>query len=144
MKILDGIRNSGIKENRYLYISAFCMLFYALIELSDCIAIILISFGWLPNIYLVMNLTFPNIALLLENQPYAFIPFFFAFTLLRVVSTIGLFKNREWGFWIGILGLGLTMLLSILFLPFGSIELLLCAILLCIMLIGKFKDKKLA
>ena len=144
MKILDGIRNSGIKENRYLYISAFCMLFYALIELSDCIAIILISFGWLPNIYLAMNLAFPNIALLLENQPYAFIPFFFAFTLLRVVSTIGLFKNREWGFWIGILGLGLTMLLSILFLPFGSIELLLCAILLCIMLIGKFKDKKLA
>ena len=144
MKLLGGIRNSGIKENRYLYISAFCMLFYAFIELSDCIAIVLISFGWLPNIYLVMNLTFPNIALLLENQPYAFIPFFFAFTLLRVVSTIGLFKNREWGFWIWIVGLVLTILLSILFLPFGSIELLLCAILLCMMLIGKFKDKKLA
>lgn len=143
MKSHKLIRNSEIRENRYLYISAICMMVYAFIEISDCIAIVLISFGWIPNLYLAMNLTFQEIALLLETQPYSFIPFFFAFTLLRIISTIGLFKNREWGLWIGISGLLLTMILTILFLPFGSFELFLCAILLCIMLIGRFNKKKL-
>jgi hypothetical protein len=143
MKSHRFIRNSEIRQNRYLYISAICMMIYALIELTDCITIVFISFGRVPNIYLSMDLiSFEAIVSLLETQPYTFIPFFFAFTLIRVISTIGLFKNREWGFWIGVSGLLVTMILTILFLPMGSVEILFCAVLLCIMIIGKFDKKK--
>ena len=132
---------ASIKENKFLYIAAISFFLYSLIEIGDSIAIVLISLNIIPNLYLEFNLSVPMIRELLESQPFALAPFFWAFTTMRVVSTIGLFRNLLWGFWIGIISLLLTMILTILFLPIGAFELLGCSLILILLTIGYFKDK---
>ena len=130
------IRNSEIRQNKYLYFTAICLLIYAILELGDCIAMTLISLHWIPNPD--MGFVFEEIETLMQLKPYVFIPFFIAFTSMRFISALGLFKNREWGYWIALFSTLLTMILTVLFLPIGSYELFMCSILLCTLLIGKF------
>jgi hypothetical protein len=133
------IRNSEIKENKYLYFSAICLLIYSILEIGDCIAIILISFNLIPNPYI--GFVFEEIGILMQTKPYVFIPFFIAFTSMRMIATIGLFKNREWGYWIGLYCLIITMILTVLFLPIGSYELFFCSVLLCTLIIGRYDHR---
>jgi hypothetical protein len=135
------IRNSEIRKNKYLYFTAICLLFYSILETGDCITITLISLKLVPNIYI--NFVFGEIGVLMQNTPYVFIPFFVAFTSMRFISAIGLFKNREWGYWIALYSTILTMILTILFLPIGSYELFMCSILLCTLIIGKYGKQSL-
>ena len=129
----------NIKENKYLYIAAILMLLYSLLEIADSIAIILIAANIIPNLYLGWGV--PIIQQLLETQPLSLAPLFWAFTMMRVVSAIGLFKNLLWGFWIGMGSILITMILTMLFLPIGSIELLGCAILFILLVMGYCKDR---
>lgn len=128
-----------IKENKYLYIAAILLLLYSILEITDSIAIILIAFNVIPNLYLGWGV--PIIQHLLETQPLSLAPLFWAFTMMRIVSAIGLFKNLLWGFWIGMGSTLITMILTMLFLPIGSIELLGCAILFILLVMGYCKDK---
>ena len=132
---------SKIKENKYLYVASIGMLLYSFIEISDSIAIMLIALHFIPNLYLTFNLSIPFMQQLIETQPLSFAPFFWAFTTMRIVSTIGLFKNLSWGFWIGMGSILITMILTILFLPIGAFELLACAILFMLLVMGYCKDK---
>ena len=132
-------KSHKIKENKYLYIAAISMLLYSLLEIADIIAIILIAVNIIPNLYLGWGV--PIIQQLLETQPLSLAPLFWAFTLMRIVSAIGLFKNLLWGFWIGMGSTLITMILTMLFLPIGSIELLGCAILFILLVVGYCKDK---
>jgi len=59
---------------------------------------------------------------------------------MRIFATIGLFKNRLWGFWIGILCLTMTMIWDILIIPIGFFELLGCVFISMVLLIGYFGD----
>jgi hypothetical protein len=138
--IINMIRNSEIKQNKFLYFTAICLFVYAILELGDCITITLISLNLVPNIYI--NFVFEEIGTLMQDKPYVFIPFFVAFTSMRFISALGLFKNREWGYWIALYSTLLTMILTILFLPIGSYELFMCAGLLCTLIIGKFGRRK--
>ena len=128
-----------IKENKCLYIAAILLLLYSLLEITDSIAIILIAVNIIPNLYLGWGV--PIIQHLLETQPLSLAPLFWAFTMMRIVSAIGLFKNLLWGFWIGMGSTLITMILTMLFLPIGSIELLGCAILFILLVMGYCKDK---
>lgn len=128
-----------IKENKYLYVASISMLFYSLLEISDSIAIVLIAFNIIPNLYLGWGV--PIIQQLMETQPLSLAPLFWAFTIMRIVSTIGLFKNLLWGFWIGLGSLLITMILTMLFLPIGAFELLGCAIIFILLVIGYCKDR---
>ena len=132
-------RTYKIKENKYLFIASLLMLLYSLLEIADCIAIILIVFNIIPNLYI--ELSIPIIQQLLENQLLSLAPFFWGFTIMRIISTIGLFKNLLWGFWIGLVSLLITMILTILFLPYGGFELLGCAIIFILLVMGYCKDR---
>lgn len=128
-----------IKDNKYLYVATISMLLYSLLEIADSIAIILIAFNIFPNLYLEWGI--PIIQQLLENQPLSLAPLFWAFTMMRTVSAIGLMKNLLWGFWIGISSLLITMILAVLFLPIGAFEILGCAIIFILLVMGYCKDR---
>lgn len=132
-----------IKNNKILYIAGFCFMIYSIIEISDCIFILLIALNLAPNLYLNMISTNSEIFSLLQTNSIVFFPFFFSFTLMRITSTIGIFKNKIWGFYIGIISLILTMLLTILFIPMGFFEFFFCAVILILLIIGYFGNKPL-
>jgi len=137
---MEQLKNTHkIKENKYLYVAAISMLLYSLLEISDSVAIVLIVFNIIPNIYIEWGV--PIIQQLMETQPLSLAPIFWAFTIMRTVSAIGLMKNLLWGFWIGISSLLLTMILTILFLPIGAFELFGCALIFILLVMGYFKDK---
>ncbi len=139
--MVPSIELKNVKENMWLLLAAFSFLIYSLIEIVDSVAIVLISLNIIPNLYLEFDLSVPFIRDLLESQPSTFILFFWAFTVMRIMSTIGLFKNRLWGFWIGLISLSITMVLDILFFPLGAFELFACSLILSLMIVGYFKDK---
>ncbi|MHA1499782.1 MAG: hypothetical protein ACTSRT_19800 [Promethearchaeota archaeon] len=128
-----------IKENKYLYVAAISMLLYSILETSDSVAIVLIAFNIIPNLYLGWGV--PMIQQLMETQPLSLAPLFWAFTIMRIVSAIGLMKNLLWGFWIGMGSILITMILTMLFLPIGSFELLGCAIIFILLVMGYCRDK---
>ncbi len=134
---LTGVDNK-IKENKCLYSAGICFMIYSIIEISDCVFILLIVLNLVPNIYLDMGINIPQIQQLLKDQPISFLPLFISFTLMRIFATIGIFRNLIWGFYIGVISLGLTMILTMLFIPFGFLELFLCTIILILLVIGFF------
>jgi hypothetical protein len=133
----------GIKNNKSLFVASILMLIYSVLEMADSIVILLMILNIVPNLLLIFNFEVQLIQTLLESQPLSLAPIFWAFTLMRVVSAVGLFKNRLWGFWIGIISLIITMILSIVFVPFSSFELLACSVILILLVVGYFKKKPL-
>lgn len=131
-----------IKKNKWLYAASLSMLCYSILEMSDSIIVLLMTLNLVPNFYLIFEFNVPMIQQLLETQPLTLAPVFWSFTLMRVVSTIGLFKNRLWGLYIGLISLILTMLLTVLlFLPVGGFELLGCTIILILLIVGYYDNK---
>jgi hypothetical protein len=133
----------GIKNNKSLFVASILMLIYSVLEMADSIVILLMILNIVPNLLLIFNFEVQLIQTLLESQLLSLAPIFWAFTLMRVVSAVGLFKNRLWGFWIGIISLIITMILSIVFVPFSSFELLACSVILILLVVGYFKKKPL-
>ena len=125
-----------IRNNKYLFAASISMLIYSILEITDSIVIILMAVNLIPNLSLVLEFYVPIIQQLLESQPLTLAPIFWAFTLMRVISTIGLFKNLLWGFWIGIISLTISMIIAIIFLPFGALELLACSVILILLIVG--------
>lgn len=131
-----------IKKNKWLYAASLSMLCYSILEMSDSIIVLLMTLNLVPNFYLIFEFNVPMIQQLLETQPLTLAPVFWSFTLMRVVSTIGLFKNRLWGLYIGLISLILTMILTVLlFLPVGGFELLGCTIILILLIVGYYDNK---
>ncbi len=133
--------SNNIRDIWYLFCAGVCFMIYSLIEISDCIFLFLIIINVAPNLYLNIGIIIPVIRQILTNQPIFFLPFFLSFTLLRILSTVGIFKNYIWGFYIGIVSLILTMIMTLLFMPFGFIELFFCCIILVLLIIGFFGKK---
>ena len=141
-KNYNQVKNINIKRNKYLLSAAICFLIYSIIEITDCISIVLISFNIIPNLYIDMNLVvLSDIVSILKTQPIVFFPFFLSFTLMRILSTIGIFRNRLWGFYVGIMSLILTMILTMIFIPFGFFEFFICTIILILLLLGYFGQR---
>ncbi|MFX0007718.1 MAG: hypothetical protein ACFFA7_13455 [Promethearchaeota archaeon] len=138
---LNRFINNNIKENRYFLFTGIWFMIYSLIEISDCIYLCLIIINVAPNVYLNMGIIIPEIQQIMTDQPIYFLPFFLSFTLMRIISTIGIFKNYRWGFYIGCVSLILTMIMTLLFIPFGFIELFFCSIILVSLIIGFFGTK---
>ncbi len=133
--------SNSIRENKYLFLAGICFTIYSFIEITDCVYLPLIIVNIAPNLYLNLAIIIPEIRQILTNQPIYFLPFFISFTLMRIISTIGIFKNLIWGFYIGIISLILTMLLTMLFMPFGFFELFFCTIILVLLIIGFYGKK---
>jgi len=57
-----------IKENKCLYVASILMLLYSLLEIADSIAIILIAFNIIPNLYLEWGI--PVIQTFISRTPF--------------------------------------------------------------------------
>ncbi|MEJ2249651.1 MAG: hypothetical protein P8Y97_08330 [Candidatus Lokiarchaeota archaeon] len=131
-----------IRANYPLFLSGIIMLVYSILEIGDCIIFTFMIVGILPNFYLMIGqLTFPEMQYLMEYQPLVLLPIFLMFTLMRFVSSIGLLKNRKWGYFLSLINVILTMLFMIYLLPISAIEGFVCAILLILLLIGRYKKE---
>ena len=130
----------SIKKNKWLYIGAISLLIYAILETTDCITLFLIILDVVPNFSASLYVAFPEMKEIFVSQPVYLIPMVLSFTSMRIVATFGLFKNRLWGFWVGILSLTMTMIWDILIIPIGFFELLGCVFISMVLLIGYFGD----
>ena len=133
----------SIKKNKWLYIGAISLLIYAILETTDCITLFLIILGVVPNFSASLYVAFPEMKEIFVSQPVYLIPMVLSFTSMRIVATFGLFKNRLWGFWVGILSLIMTMIWDILIIPIGFFELLGCVFISIALLIGYFGNASL-
>ena len=134
-----------IKKNNYLYATSIIFLIYSIMECLDCILLPLIIFNIIPNAYTSIELLFsvPEIQQLFQSQPIFILPFFWGFTSWRIITTIGLFKNKLWGFWLGIMSLIVTIILDMWFLPICTFEIFACIIILMLLTIGYCGEKPL-
>ena len=131
-----------IKKNKWLYVAAIMFLVYSIMECMDSVVLPLIVLNLIPNGYALTGLfSMPEIQQMLLTQAIFLLPFFWGFTSWRVITTIGLFKNRLWGFWSGIMSLIVTMILDMWFLPIGAFEIFACIIILLLLIIGYCGDK---
>ncbi len=129
-----------IKNNRAMYWAGVIQLIYGLIEVTDSAAIVLISIGVIPNIYVSFMSVDSEFAVLLETFPAAFIVVFIFFTSLRLVSGYWILQNKAKGFWLAILVTGVTFVAVWFLLPMSIIDLA-CSIPFVILLfMGYFRD----
>ncbi|MHA1377607.1 MAG: hypothetical protein ACTSRG_04390 [Candidatus Helarchaeota archaeon] len=136
------MRNQILKfeNNKLLLITSFMLLIYSFIEIMDSICLPLIVMGLIPNFYAESGILGLKFTLEIILNPEFFLPFFWSFTLMRVISTIGMFENKLWGFWSAICSSIITIFCSMWFFPFDSYELLVCSIILTLLIIGYFGD----
>lgn len=132
-----------IKKNKFLFIASILMLIYSILEIIDSIVVSLMILNLLPTLSIIFKFDVLLIQELLESQPLSLAPIFWAFTLMRLLAVIGLFKNLVWGYWIAIISLIVTMILAIVFLPFGAYEILACSVILILLIVGYYEKKPL-
>ncbi|MFZ6026165.1 MAG: hypothetical protein ACOYYS_00500 [Chloroflexota bacterium] len=82
--------------------------------------------------------TFEN---LFEHQPLLMLPVFLYFASLRLVSAMGMFRQRMWAFWTTVLVCVTTILWVPFLMPFTRFELLLDAIILFLLLLARFGNR---
>jgi hypothetical protein len=130
----------AIRQNRSLYWAAIIQLIYGLIELTDSAAIVLITTGIIPNLYLPLMTGNPEIAAMFENLPIIFIPIFFFFTSLRLISANWIFKNKAKGLWMALFVSGVTLVAVFFLLPFSVIDIVVTCPVVILLFHGYFKD----
>jgi hypothetical protein len=131
----------AIRKNRSLFGAAILQLIYGLIELTDSAAIVLIVAGLVPNFYLPFVSGNPDIYAMFESWPIIFIPIFWFFTSLRLLSAYWLFKNKAKGFWMALFVSGITLVAVFFLLPFSVIDLIGTCPIVILLFHGYFKDK---
>jgi hypothetical protein len=135
------IISPAIKQNRSLYGAAIILLIYGLIELTDSISIVLITAGIIPNFYLLLMNGNPEITTMLENFTILFIPIFWFFTSLRLLSAYWLFMNKAKGFWMALFVSGITFLAVFWFMPFSVMDIIATWPVIILLFQGYLKEK---
>ena len=130
----DVQRTSIRHENRPLYAAAILLTIYALIETGDCLALVLMQLGWLPNLYPPVATAWVND--LLNNTPIFMLPLFFYFTFFRWMAAIGLLRNRHWDLWATVWVTVSTLIFTPPLMPFSSLDLLITIPIMALLLIG--------
>ncbi len=112
---------------------------YALIEIVDCLTVLLMQFGLVANPY--PALSFSEFDELLKHQPILIFPIFLYFASLRLASAIGLFKGRMWAFWTTILVCVSTIVWVPFLMPYTGFEMLLDGAILFLLLLARFGNQ---
>jgi hypothetical protein len=113
---------------------------YALIEIADCLTVLLMQFGLLANPY--PALSFREFDEVLKHQPILLFPVFLYFASLRLASAIGLFQGLMWAFWTTILVCVSTILWVPFLMPFTGYEMLLDGAILFLLLLARFGNQR--
>jgi uncharacterized membrane protein (DUF2068 family) len=121
---------------------AVILALYALIEITDCLVLVLMNFGLIANPY--PPLSFLEFDGLLNHQPLLLFPVFLYFASLRLISAVGLFRQREWAFWTTVLVCVTTIWWVPFLMPFTGFELLLDGAILFLLLLARFGNKPLS
>ena len=130
-----------VKRNRPLYFGALAQMVYASIEFIDSLCIPLIALNIMPNWYLNIPISNTEIATLLANEPFWFIPIFWFFTAFRLASGIWILQNKAKGFWMAIYISGVTFVAAFFLLPFAVIDITGTGIVIFLLFLGYFKDE---
>jgi hypothetical protein len=118
---------------------AILLTIYTLIEITDCVTVLLMQFGLVANPYPPM--AFQEFDKLFNAQPIMIFPIFLYFTSLRFVSALGMFRQRKWAFWTTVLVCVTTILWVPFLMPATGFELLIDALILFLLLLGRFGDQ---
>ncbi len=135
--------NSEVKNNKPLFYGAVAQMIYASIEFVDSLCIPLIALNLMPNLYLVFPLSNPELAALLANEPFWFIPIFWFFTGFRLASGYWILKNKAKGFWMAMYISVVTFIAAFFLLPFAVIDIIGTGIVVFLLLMGYFRDEPL-
>ncbi|MHA1998734.1 MAG: hypothetical protein ACTSU9_11480 [Promethearchaeota archaeon] len=131
-----------IRKNKYLYSATLLFLMYSIAECLDTVSLLFVVCYIIPNPFTTAGLiSIPEVQDIFANQLITMVPFFLGFTVWRTAATIGMFKNRQWGFWLAIGSLLITIILDMWLLPMGAFEILGCIIFLIVLAIGYCGDK---
>ncbi|MBI9052052.1 MAG: DUF2127 domain-containing protein [Anaerolineaceae bacterium] len=131
---MNNSNNSLDRQRKLICSAAILQSIYTAIEISDCIAVLLMALGVIGNFY--PKLLFAEMQHMFDNDPVWLIPLFLFYTSLRAVSAVGLWKNRLWGFWLTIFISTATLIMAPFMLPFTTAEMLLNGILVIVLMIG--------
>lgn len=137
MKISSEVRN-----NKPLYYGALAQMIYALIEFGDSLCIPLIALNIMPNLYLILPLSNPEMVALLTNAPALFIPIFWFFTSFRLASAYWILQNKAKGFWLAIYISVVTFVAVWYLLPLAVIDIAGTGIVVFLLFMGYFKDEQ--
>jgi hypothetical protein len=121
--------------------AAVLLTIYTAIEATDCIAVVLMYLGVIGNLY--PQVIWAEFDTLFNQQPLMLLPVFLYFTLLRGLSTLGLFRKRMWGFWTAILVCTTTILWVPFLMPISGFEMLMDGTILFLLLLARFGDQAL-
>jgi uncharacterized membrane protein (DUF2068 family) len=124
------------RSRKLLRAIAIILTIYALIEIIDCLTLLLMHFGLFENPYPAM--AFPEIDAIFNQQPIMFFPVFLYFASLRLISAVGMFRERMWAFWTTVLVCVTTILWVPFLMPLAGFELLLDAVILALLLVARF------
>ncbi|MBN2006575.1 MAG: hypothetical protein JXA21_24700 [Anaerolineae bacterium] len=127
------------RGKRLVRIVAVMMAIYALIEITDCITLVLMQSGVIANPY--PQMAFAQFDALFSSQPLTMLPVFLFFASLRGLSALGLFRERMWGFWTTALVCVTTLLWMPFLMPTSGIfpaEMLMDGAILFLLLVGRF------
>jgi hypothetical protein len=124
-----------VKQNRWLLAAGLFEFIYGLGECGDTLYLLFLQVHLLPNIYIAWN--FSEINSLMSTQTVVLFPVFAFFAIGRVVASVGVLRNRLWGFWLSIFISLVTAFWAVFLLPLGGIDMLGCLFIVAALLIGR-------
>jgi hypothetical protein len=128
-----------VKKNRWLLAGGLTEFIYGFGEIFDTLYLLLLQVHLLPNFYPAWN--FSEISDLMRAQPVALFPVFAFFSAGRLVASIGVLRNRLWGFWLSIFISLVTATWAVFFLPWGGFDMLGCLFIVLALLLGRLGRK---
>ena len=137
-------QDTAIRNKRLVRAVAVLLAIYTVIEITDCITLLLMHWGVIGNLY--PQLAFAEFNALLASQPLTMFPVFLFFAMMRGLSAWGVFRERLWGFWTTIIVCVVTLLWIPFLMPAAgltALEMPLDGLILFLLLKGRLGDQTL-
>ena len=126
---------------RYYRIVAVIVATYAAIEIANSLTLVLMHFDVIGNLY--PRIIWSEFNTLFNQQPLALLPLFLFFTSMRVVAALGLWRNREWGFWMTLLACITLIFWAPYGMPVAGLEMILNGAIIFLLLLARFGNQEL-
>jgi hypothetical protein len=124
-----------LKKNHWLLAAGLVELIYGLGECLDTLYLLFLQARLLPDLYPAWS--FSEINRLVKAQPIVLFPVFAFFALGRLTASIGVLRNRLWGFWLSLFVSLVTTIWAAFVLPLGGLDMLGCLFIVIALLVGR-------
>jgi len=126
--------NRRIKKNRWIFTAGIILLLYGLVEIVTCATLLLMNWKAIENPY--PSFVFQEMNDLMNNRPLYMFPVFVFLTYFRLMSAVGILRNRMWGFWMAIFVTSVNLAIMPLFLPLAGGDALAAIVIITCLFIG--------